>query len=99
MAQAVPDAIDNSWGDAERVSGLAGNMTAEDAQLFYQMALNGKRDLPLAPDARKGFEMIMLRMLAFRPLAVIDERIEATDLREVAPSAAEGGDPVKKPLT
>ncbi len=98
MAQAVPDAIDNSWGDAERVSDLAGNMTAEDAQLFYQMALNGKRDLPLAPDARKGFEMIMLRMLAFRPLAVIDERIEAADLREVAPSAAEGGAPVKKPL-
>ena len=77
MAQAVPDAIDNSWGDAERVARLAGNMTAEDAQLFYQMALNGKRDLPLAPDPRKGFEMIVLRMLAFRPLAVIDEAYRA----------------------
>lgn len=99
IAQAVPDAIDNSWGDAERVAALAASITAEDAQLFYQMGLNGKRDLPLAPDPRKGFEMILLRMLAFRPAAVIDESLENATLQEVAsvPSAVgEGGAPVKK---
>lgn len=99
IAQAVPDAIDNSWGDAERVATLAAGMTAEDAQLFYQMGLNGKRDLPLAPDPRKGFEMILLRMLAFRPAAIVDERLENAQLQEVASSpqaAQEGGVPVKK---
>ena len=73
-AQVVPDAIDNSWGDAERVGQLARAITAEDAQLFYQIALNGKRDIALSPDPRRGFEMILLRMLAFRPAAVIDRQ-------------------------
>jgi DNA polymerase-3 subunit gamma/tau len=42
-------------------------MSAEDVQLYYQIALAGRRDLPLAPDPRLGFEMTLLRMLAFRP--------------------------------
>ena len=67
IAQIAPEAIDNSWGDAQRVGQIAGSITAEDAQLFYQIALNGKRDIALAPDPRSGFEMILLRMLAFRP--------------------------------
>ena len=45
-------------------------MTPEDVQLYYQIGLLGRRDLPLAPDARGGFEMVLLRMLAFRPLPV-----------------------------
>jgi DNA polymerase-3 subunit gamma/tau len=94
-AQVVPDAIDNSWGDAERVAGLAAGITAEDAQLFYQIALNGKRDIGLSPDPRRGFEMIMLRMMAFRPAAIIDESLDQEDLRAV-PAAGEGGAPVKK---
>ncbi len=97
-AQVVPDAVDNSWGDAERVTKLAGAITAEDAQLFYQMALNGKRDIGLAPDPRRGFEMILLRMLAFRPTIAIDTDIDPAALREVATAPAlEGGDTVKKP--
>jgi len=100
-AQAVPDAIDNSWGDAERVAGLARGITAEDAQLFYQIALTGKRDIALAPEPRRGFEMILLRMMAFRPAAVIDDNLDAGQLVP-APSrqdgAGEGGTPVKKPV-
>ena len=46
---------------------LAARMTPEDVQLYYQIATAGRRDLSLAPDARTGFEMAMLRMLAFRP--------------------------------
>ena len=45
---------------------LAGTVAAEDVQVWYQFALNGRRDLPLAPDVRSGFEMTLLRMLAFR---------------------------------
>jgi DNA polymerase-3 subunit gamma/tau len=49
------------------VAELATQLHPEDVQLFYQMALNGRRDLPMAPDPRLGFEMTLLRMLAFRP--------------------------------
>ena len=67
VAQAVPDAIDNSEGDRDRLLAIAAALTAEDLQLYYQMALHGRRDLPLAVDARSGFEMTLLRMLSFRP--------------------------------
>ncbi|MEO6137552.1 MAG: DNA polymerase III subunit gamma/tau [Luteimonas sp.] len=53
--------------DGIDVDALAGQLRPELVQLWYQMALNGRRDLPLAPSARAGFEMAMLRMLAFRP--------------------------------
>jgi len=43
--------------------------SAEDAQLFYQIALHGRRDLPICREPRMGFEMTLLRMLAFRPAA------------------------------
>lgn len=67
LAQQLPDAIDNALGDQERVLALAAAMTAEDVQLYYQIALHGRRDLPLSPDPRAGFEMCLLRMLSFRP--------------------------------
>lgn len=67
VAQLVPDAVDDSDGDRERVLELAARFAAEQLQLFYQTALLGRRDLPLAPDARSGFEMILLRMLLFKP--------------------------------
>ena len=81
IAQAVPEAVDNSQGDREQVLELAGNMLAEDVQLYYQVGLVGKRDLPLAPDPRGGFEMAMLRMLAFRPEPVV---IDASQGQSVA---------------
>lgn len=67
IAQVLPDGIDNTFGDREVVLDFAGRLAAEDVQLFYQTALLGRRDLPLAPDPRGGFEMVLLRMLAFRP--------------------------------
>ena len=67
IAQAVPNAVDNSRGDKELILRLAATMTAEDVQLYYQIGVAGKKDLPLAPEPRTGFEMVLLRMLAFRP--------------------------------
>jgi DNA polymerase-3 subunit gamma/tau len=67
IAQALPEAIDNGQGDREQVLALAQTLPAEDVQYYYQMGLIGRRDLPLAPDPRSGFEMVLLRMLAFRP--------------------------------
>jgi DNA polymerase III subunit gamma/tau len=69
IAQTVPDALDNRHGDDPLVRELAKALSPEDVQLFYQIALLGRRDLPLAPEPRIGFEMALLRMLAFQPVA------------------------------
>jgi DNA polymerase-3 subunit gamma/tau len=54
-------------GEDSVLVALAERLAAEDVQLYYQIATTGRRDLALAPDARTGFEMALLRMLAFRP--------------------------------
>ena len=77
VAQLLPDAIDDSFGDRDAVAGLAGRLSPEDVQLYYQIGLIGRRDLSLSPDPRGGFEMVMLRMLAFRPDAGQQGREEA----------------------
>ncbi|MGB0734162.1 MAG: DNA polymerase III subunit gamma/tau, partial [Pontibacterium sp.] len=69
VGQALPSAVDNSLGDKEQVQQLAQRLSAEDVQLFYQIALMGRKDLPYVPDAREGLEMVLLRMLSFRPAA------------------------------
>ena len=63
--QVVPEGVDNSLGDREKIQGLADLLTPDSVQLFYQIGLVGKRDLNLAPDVRLGFEMTLIRMLAF----------------------------------
>jgi DNA polymerase-3 subunit gamma/tau len=66
VRQLVPEAVVD--GDGLDVDGLAASLRPEVVQLWYQMALAGRRDLPLAPGPRAGFEMSLLRMLAFRPV-------------------------------
>jgi len=53
--------------DKQKLEGMISRISPEDMQLYYQMALLGQNDLNLAPDPRMGFEMLMLRMLAFSP--------------------------------
>jgi DNA polymerase-3 subunit gamma/tau len=67
LLQAVPDSLPDDAPGRPRLDDLAQRLAMEDVQLFYQIALTGRRDLPLAPDPRTGFEMTLLRMLAFRP--------------------------------
>jgi DNA polymerase III subunit gamma/tau len=68
IVQIVPDAaFEDEEFDAQTLVRLAKAMVPEDVQLYYQIALAGRRDLPMAPDPRLGFEMTLLRMLAFRP--------------------------------
>lgn len=67
VAHVVPDAIDNAEGDMQRLVSLAASLSPESLQLFYQMAIQGRRDLPLAVDPRAGFEMTLMRMMCFRP--------------------------------
>lgn len=67
LVQAVPDALGEEVEQREALAELAQRISPEDVQLYYQIGLTGRRDLPLAPEPRGGFEMILLRMLAFRP--------------------------------
>ena len=67
LEQAVPESSDNAQGDRDFIRDIAARLSPEDAQLFYQTALIARRDLEVTPDARMGFEMALLRMLAFRP--------------------------------
>ncbi len=69
LQQAVPDLPADELWDAERVGEFAARAGAEDLQLWYQMAILGRRDLHLAPDPKGGFEMVLLRMLAFTPVS------------------------------
>lgn len=79
VRQLVPDA--QVEADGVDVDALAARLRPEVVQLWYQMALNGRRDLPLAPSPRAGFEMSVLRMLAFRPA-------EGEGARAPAPAAS-----------
>ncbi|TZF91700.1 DNA polymerase III subunit gamma/tau [Cognatilysobacter lacus] len=82
VRQLVPGAVLEVEGLA--VDALAEALAPELVQLWYQMALNGRRDLPLAPGPRAGFEMVMLRMLAFRP----DAGSDGTSVRSERPVAS-----------
>jgi DNA polymerase-3 subunit gamma/tau len=67
LIQFAPNALDDDAPERGRLVALAQAFTAEDVQLFYQIALQGRNDLPLAPDEYAGFTMTLLRMLAFTP--------------------------------
>jgi len=66
ILQAAPDLDADEDGLTERARTFANASAPEDLQLWYQIALAGRRDLPLAPSPRAGCEMTLLRMLAFR---------------------------------
>ncbi|ALP53168.1 DNA polymerase III subunit gamma/tau [Candidatus Tenderia electrophaga] len=66
LAQLAPATLEG-LADQQALAALADKISAEDIQLYYQIGLIGRRDLPLAPELRSGLEMVLLRMLAFRP--------------------------------
>ncbi len=66
------DGYQDDRPDAAEVAHLAETLSPENVQLYYQLALTGQRELGMAPDARTGFEMTVLRMLAFRPATASD---------------------------
>ena len=72
LRQLVPDFAGDE-AEREVLDELAGKIDPADVQVWYQFALNGRRDLPLAPDVRSGFEMTLLRMLAFRDAGVVGD--------------------------
>ncbi|MDQ2068423.1 DNA polymerase III subunit gamma/tau [Natronospira bacteriovora] len=89
VLQMVPEA-GHEWDGRERLQALAERISPEDVQLYYQIAIQGRRDLPLAPDTRAGLEMTLLRMLAFRPATAGSDHEGGQPQRSRA-AAATGG--------
>ena len=75
----------SSLDESDSIKVLAGSMSPEDCQLFYQLGLLGRRDLPLAPEPQVGFEMALLRMLAFKPE---EQSSEPAPVARAIPAAA-----------
>ncbi|APG06231.1 DNA polymerase III, subunit gamma and tau [Luteibacter rhizovicinus DSM 16549] len=82
-------------GDAG-LAEIANRLAPEDVQLYYQIATTSRRELPLAPDARIGFEMALLRMFAFRP-AEAGQGAAPSAPRAVAPASARAAMPAPSP--
>jgi len=98
LRQALPDYAGDELHPPELLADLAGKLGAEDVQLFYQIGILGRRDLPLAPDPQSGFRMTLLRMLAFRPGAASNPTSTPTPTpRRTA--ADTGAAPVAAPAT
>ncbi len=92
VAQVVPEGLDNSQGDKKQILTHAAAMPAENVQLYYQMALKGREELPLAIDDRSGIEMTLLRMLAFTPQGVPNKPEKALAEAGTAESASSSND-------
>jgi len=67
IAQTVPESVADDLPEREVLLSLAQRIQPETLQLYYQIALLGRRDIGLAPDEFAGFTMSLLRMLAFTP--------------------------------
>ncbi len=100
IAQTVPQTIADDLPERALLLDLAANLPAETLQLYYQIALLGRRDIALAPDEYAGFTMTLLRMLAFapqdgekqprpaRPTPVTAKPAEAPPVTNTAPAAS-----------
>ncbi|NAX21241.1 DNA polymerase III subunit gamma/tau [Vibrio sp. V39_P1S14PM300] len=90
MYQALPSTLDKAQPDAEKIELLSRTLSPQDVQLYYQIALKGRDDLPLAPTERIGLEMVVLRMMAFRPASgAIVNSISTATLQAAIPNSGQ----------
>ena len=80
VQQVVPGAADPEFGDAQVVQQFAAQMSAEDVQLFYTLLGDGRDSVTQAADPRAAFEMLALRLLAFRPVTPLDPELRPEQL-------------------
>ncbi|HEY8428111.1 MAG TPA: DNA polymerase III subunit gamma/tau, partial [Sandaracinaceae bacterium] len=96
VIQLVGDRVPDE--DLETLKPLAERISPEDVQLYFQIALQGRRDLPVARDPRVAVEMTLLRMLAFRPVGA-EAGASTSDPPRAQPRAARPGAPSSAPAT
>jgi DNA polymerase-3 subunit gamma/tau len=81
VVQVVPEAADAGDPEAETLQRLAGVLPPEETQLLYSIALHGRNELGLAPDEYSGLTMVLLRMLAFKPVPGSAGKLAAAPLQ------------------
>ncbi|WP_199609054.1 DNA polymerase III subunit gamma/tau [Flocculibacter collagenilyticus] len=81
LTQVLPSAAELEEEYEAFVKHAADTVTAEDIQLYYQIVLNGKRDLPFSADNKAGFEMVMLRILSFKPVSGARQQAQAATVQ------------------
>ncbi|MBS0327779.1 MAG: DNA polymerase III subunit gamma/tau [Proteobacteria bacterium] len=86
VAQLVPQGVDGDEGP--RLAGYAAKLAPEEVQLAYQICVQGRADLALAPDEATGFAMTLLRLLAFEPAAASGEDMPEGELAAPSPRSA-----------
>jgi len=98
VAQTVPESVANDLPEREALLNLAQRIQAETLQLYYQIALLGRRDIGLAPDEFAGFTMSLLRMLAFTPSENSPQKAKTTSpVNNVRPIASTAPAQTPKP--
>ena len=93
---AVPG-VGREEADASRLTEMVNSLQPEEVQLYYQIGVTGKRDIIHAPDLRSGFEMVLLRMLAFRPDAGDSRPQQAAVKKRTQQLPAAGAAPAQSP--
>jgi len=94
VAQLAPQAIADDLPERARLLDLASRLDPEFVQLAFQIALHGRKELPLAPDELAGFVMTLLRLHTFRPVTVNDSAVRApASVRSKAPATSPGPAP------
>ena len=85
VEQQVPGVLVDQMGDLARIQQLAQSIAPEEVQVMYQSVLIGRKDLALSHNVRSGFEMLMLRLIAFRPAGPMTTRYQAPEPVSTAP--------------
>ena len=86
LQQTVPESAAKNSAEHGRIEALASLLSLEDVQLFYQIAITGRRDLPLAPDEFAGFTIALMRMLAFAMDVPAKGKLPRSEQAESSPS-------------
>jgi len=87
MLQNLPaENVAESGQENDRLAQLAKTLAADEIQLFYQIGMHARRDMPFAPDPREAFDMALLRMNSFRPqgnLSPVGGQSRSSDSRKL----------------
>ncbi len=100
LAQLVSASVNNE-DDADMLHALSPLFSAEELQLYYQITLMGQKDLRLSSDPKTGFEMIMLRMLAFKPqqgVAAVQPKPQLTSAQNTVKPPSAAANVISKPV-
>ncbi len=96
LQQTVPEAVEEAMPEQSRVEMLAQRLSPDDVQLFYQIAIIGRRDLSLAPDPFAGFTMALMRMLSFVSDSQPEQARRTVKQPATPPTPSPGGQQVKE---